>query len=68
MTDPIEDLQIRVTHQELAIEALNDVVTRQDNLLHELRAEIETLRERLRALQPSPLGESDVAEPPPPHY
>ena len=32
MSDPIEDLQFRVTHQELAIEALNEVVTRPSKL------------------------------------
>lgn len=68
MTDPIEDLQVRIAHQELAIEALNETVMRQDQLLNDLKAEVATMRERLLALQPSPLGESDAPEPPPPHY
>lgn len=65
---PIEDLQARLTHQELAIEALNDTVARQDRLLLELQAQIRSLHERLQALRPSPLGEDPAAEPPPPHY
>jgi SlyX protein len=68
MTDPIEDLQMRVAHQELAIESLNETVMRQDQMLSNLQAELAILRERLLALQPSPLGEGDGPEPPPPHY
>ncbi|MGD1982941.1 MAG: SlyX family protein [Chromatiaceae bacterium] len=68
MTDPIEDLQSRLAHQELAIEALNEAVARQDRLLLDLQAEIRSLHERLQALKPSPLGEDPMAEPPPPHY
>ena len=68
MTDPIEDLQIRLAHQELAIEALNETVARQDRRLLDLQAEIRSLHERLQALKPSPLGEEPMAEPPPPHY
>ena len=68
MTDPIEDLQMRIAHQELAIESLNETVMRQDQMLSNLQAELAILRERLLALQPSPLGEDDGPEPPPPHY
>lgn len=66
--DPIEDLQVRLAHQELTIEALNETVSRQDRLLLELQAEIRSLHERLKALTPSPLGEGSATEPPPPHY
>lgn len=68
MTDPIEDLQIRLTQQELVIEALNETVARQDRLLLDLQAQIRSLHDRLQALKPSPLGEDPMAEPPPPHY
>lgn len=66
--DPIEDLQIRLAHQELTIEVLNEAVSRQDRLLLELQAEIRSLHERLKALTPSPLGDGSATEPPPPHY
>lgn len=68
MADPIEDLQIRLAHQELAIESLNETVSRQDRELVALRDAVERLAERLQALQPSPLGDADGREPPPPHY
>ena len=68
MQDQIEDLQVRFAHQELAIEALNETVARQDRQIAELREELVQLKNMLRELKPSPLG-SDVAdEPPPPHY
>jgi SlyX protein len=68
MTDEvIEDLQIRIEHQELAIEQLNETVASQALQLDKLRDEVERLRERLLALHPSPLGQDDRDEPPP-HY
>jgi uncharacterized coiled-coil protein SlyX len=67
MTDPVEDLQIRVEHQEMAIEELNRTVMLQAHRLTELEAELAGLRDRLRALQPSPLGDGDAQEIPP-HY
>jgi SlyX protein len=66
--DPIEDLQIRLAHQELTIEALNEAVSRQGRLLLELQVEVRSLHEQLKALIPSPLGEGSATEPPPPHY
>ena len=68
MSDALEDLQIRFAHQELAIEALNESVARQDRLIAELRAELDEVKRNLRELRPSPLGEDAANEPPPPHY
>ncbi|MGD8955867.1 MAG: SlyX family protein [Chromatiaceae bacterium] len=69
MTDrQIEDLQIRLTHQETAIEALNRVVAQQDAQIAQLRADLAKVRQMLHALQPSPLGDATAEEPPPPHY
>ena len=64
----IEDLQVRVAHQEVALEALDMTVARQDQLIRELREEIADLRRRLAALTPSPLDGDSADEPPPPHY
>lgn len=64
----LEDLQIRLAHQELAIEALNEAVARQDLTLVQLREELAQVRALLRELRPSPLGEDPDREPPPPHY
>ena len=63
----IEDLQVRVAHQDLAIEALNATVAQQDRAIGELREELAQLRRMLRELRPSPLGE-DAGHEPPPHY
>jgi SlyX protein len=68
MQDQLEDLQIRWAHQELAIEALNETVARQDQQIVELRRELERLKQMLLELKPSPLGADTADEPPPPHY
>ena len=61
------DLEIRLTHQEATLQALNDVVAEQQGLIDQLRKEVETLRRQLRDATPA-----NVAEPweetPPPHY
>ena len=65
----LEDLQIRVAHQEMAIEALNKTVARQDVQLGELGEEIRRLKALLRDINLSPLGnDGGGQEPPPPHY
>jgi len=68
MQDQLEDLQIRYAHQELAIEALNETVARQDQLIAEIRQELVQLKQMLLELKPSPLGADAADEPPPPHY
>ena len=68
MQDQIEDLQVRFAHQELAIEALNETVARQDRLIATLRDELVHVRQILNELRPSPLGADSAREPPPPHY
>lgn len=68
MQEQLEDLQIRLTHQDLAIEVLNRTVASQDRRITELGEELERVRQLLAELKPSPL-EADLAEePPPPHY
>jgi SlyX protein len=64
----IEDLQIRLTHQELAIDELNSTVARQDQVITELTQQLVRIRAMVDELRPSPLGEDPAAEPPPPHY
>ena len=61
------DLEIRLTHQEAAIEALSDVIAGQQKVIERLQAQIVALHEQLRAqsrLNMLPPSE----EPPPPHY
>jgi uncharacterized coiled-coil protein SlyX len=68
MSDPLEDLQVNVAHQELAVEALSDEVAGQGRLIAELRAELDQLKRQMRELKPSPLDQDTGDEPPPPHY
>ena len=64
----VEDLQIRLSHQDLTIEALSETVAQQQRLIAELQAQLEHVNDIVRELRPSPLGPPDAAEPPPPHY
>ena len=68
MQEQLEDLQIRLTHQDLAIEALNQTVARQDRRIAELGEQLARVRQILAELKPSPLGTDSAQEPPPPHY
>ena len=68
MSDPVEDLQVSLAHQELVIETLSDEVAGQGRLITELRAELDELKRQMRELKPSPLGADAGDEPPPPHY
>lgn len=60
-------LETRLAFQEHTQEALNDVVTRQEQQIEALVREINGLKDRLRAAAPSPVGPLED-EKPPPHY
>lgn len=72
-TDPgglegrVAELETRAAFQERALQELNDAVVRQGRELERLQREVEALRDRLRALAPSPVAPPDE-ETPPPHY
>ena len=61
------DLEIRLTHQEAALEEMNAVLLEQYKLIESLSAELRLLQKQLRDT-----GSSNVAdasqEAPPPHY
>ena len=61
----LDALEIRVAHQDEAIEALNETVTRQWRTIDALVRDIATLSERLADLG---RREPGAPEPPPPHY
>ncbi len=63
----VVELETRLAFQDQTVQALNEVVTRQQRDLDRLQREIEALRTRLRGLDPSPVGRRED-EPPPPHY
>lgn len=61
------DLETRLAFQEHTLQALNDVVIRQQQQIEVLIREVNALKDRLRAAAPSlvvPLED----EKPPPHY
>lgn len=67
MDDTITDLQIRLTDQDDALQALTRTVARQQNQIEQLRAQLEQLSATLRELGASPVA-APGSEPPPPHY
>ncbi|QKT03831.1 SlyX family protein [Ectothiorhodospiraceae bacterium 2226] len=63
----IEELEIRSAHQERALEQLSEQVAAQQQRLDALEAQLERLRELLRAVAPSDIA-PEAEERPPPHY
>ena len=63
----VVELETRLAFQEHTLQALNDVITRQQQQIEALFREIEVLKDRLRAAAPSPVGALED-EKPPPHY
>lgn len=63
----LEDLEIRVAHQELAIEELTRTLLLQERLVGEQAETIRRLQQQLRAALPSPIA-TPQEETPPPHY
>lgn len=61
------ELETQLAFQEHALQALSNVVTRQQQQIDALVREVNTLKERLRAAAPSPVGPLED-EKPPPHY
>lgn len=67
MEDRIIELETRLAHQELTIEELNQIVTKQQNELATLTLAIQKLHEQMKQLTPSDIT-SQNQEMPPPHY
>lgn len=65
--DHMVELEARITFQERTLQELNDVVTYQQQQIEALVREVNTLKDRLRAAAPSPVGPLED-EKPPPHY
>ena len=63
----VVELETRVAFQEHALQQLNEALLRQQQLLNRLTNDLAALTERLRGLDPSPVGRRED-EPPPPHY
>lgn len=63
----VEELEIRIAHQELAIEELTRTLLDQERLAAEQAQTLQRLERQLRAALPSPLATPEE-ETPPPHY
>lgn len=66
MESRIEDLEIRLSYQEATLEALNQVVIKQQDQIDMLIAEVQRLKQQT-------VGEAEFVRPqseetPPPHY
>ena len=67
LQERITDLEIRLSHQELALESLTQQSLAQAQTIEVLQVQIEHLKSMLKELTPSPLAPEE-AETPPPHY
>lgn len=67
MESRLIDLEIRLTHQEAALEEMGMALLRQDRTINELRETIDRLQQQLRDLSVSNVA-SAAEETPPPHY
>lgn len=63
----ITDLEIRLTHQEAALEEMNGVLLEQHKLIDSLQDELERLRRQLQDINAGDVTDQ-ANEPPPPHY
>jgi len=67
MENRITDLEIRLTHQEAALDEMNGVLLKQHTLIGRLQDELDRLRRQLQDVNAGSVGNVDN-EPPPPHY
>lgn len=67
MENRITDLEIRITHQEAALEEMNDVLLEQHKLIQQLGEELAHLQRQLRDMNASNIANA-ADETPPPHY
>ncbi|MFC1749877.1 SlyX family protein [Pseudomonadota bacterium] len=66
MESRVEDLEVRLTYQEAALEELNQVVIKQQNQIDLLIAELQRTKQQLENGSEFVRSQSD--EEPPPHY
>jgi len=63
----LDALEMRITHQDLTIEDLNNALTSQWMEIDRLQRQIAQLTDRLQEVGAS-AGQTNAVEPPPPHY
>ncbi len=67
MGDELVELQTQLSFQEDTIQQLNDVITRQQRDIEQLRQELNALRDMFKGYVEQQHEHSEE-EPPPPHY
>lgn len=67
MESRLVDLEIRLTHQEAALEEMGAALLRQHRTINELQESVDRLERQLRAMSISNIA-SAAEETPPPHY
>jgi len=67
MEDRIEHLEIKVSYQDDTVQALSDIVARQDQEIEGLKREIKELKEKFQDINVSAVKPQED-ETPPPHY
>jgi len=66
-TSRLDELEIRVAHQDQTIEDLNAAITAQWKIIDKLERELKRLTDRVSSAEDS-LGDAPPAHQPPPHY
>jgi len=67
MESRLEDLEIRIAHQDMALEELTRTTLAQQQRINELAAQVDYLKSLLKELTPSAVAPRSE-ESPPPHY
>jgi SlyX protein len=62
----IDELEVRIAHQDRAIEDLNATITAQWKEIETLTRKLARLEDRIQEVADAPA--TDLPEPPPPHY
>ena len=66
-TSRLDALEIRIAHQDQAIEDLNGTITAQWKEIDRLKREVERLSDRVASAELQ-IGSDPAEEPPPPHW
>ena len=66
-TSRLDALEIRIAHQDQAIEDLNGTITAQWTEIDRLKREVERLTDRVASAEAA-IGPEGGEEPPPPHW
>ncbi|MBF0218626.1 MAG: SlyX family protein [Gammaproteobacteria bacterium] len=67
MESRMENLEFKISHQEVAIDELTESVLRQQRMITTLQNEVQRLKQQLTLITTG-FSDSTAVEPPPPHY